>query len=77
LITGGVRTCQNGSSKDYAKRVDAAGANLLLFIAFSFATSNDLPRLGNLSFVDTLLISAFPVTAVVLILSAYLRRQDM
>ena len=57
--------------------MDAAGANLLLFIAFNFAISNDLPRLGYLTFLDTLLISAFLVTAIVLVLSVYLRRQDM
>lgn len=48
-----------------------------MFIAFNFAISSDLPRLGYLTFLDTLLISAFLVTAVVLILSVYLRRQDI
>jgi hypothetical protein len=60
--------------RDYSKRIDASAANLLLFIAFNFTISNDLPRLGYLTFLDTLMIAAFVVTALVLITSVFLRR---
>lgn len=60
--------------KDYTKRVDASGANLLLFIAFNFAISNDLPRLGYMTFLDMLMAAVFVVTALMLILAVLLRR---
>jgi hypothetical protein len=60
--------------RDYAKRVDAAAGNLLLFIAFNFVISQDLPRLGYLTFLDLILISTFLVTAIVLILAVALKR---
>ncbi len=60
--------------KDYTKRVDASGANLLLFIAFNFAISSDLPRLGYMTFLDMLMAAVFVVTALMLILAVLLRR---
>lgn len=60
--------------KDYTKRIDASGANLLLFIAFNFAISSDLPRLGYMTFLDMLLAAVFVVTALMLILAVLVRR---
>jgi hypothetical protein len=44
-------------------------ANLLLVIAFTI--SNDLPRLGYLTFMDTSLLSAFVITSLVFLLAVY------
>ena len=62
--------------KDYNKRIDVTGAHLLLFVAFNFTISNDLPRLGYVTFMDTILASAFVVGALLIMLNVYLKREE-
>ncbi len=62
--------------KDYNKRIDVTGAHLLLFVAFNFTISNDLPRLGYVTFMDTILASAFVVGSLLIMLNVYLKREE-
>jgi len=59
---------------DYTKRIDLAGANLLLFIAFNFSVADDLPRLGYMTLMDTFMLATFAITGMVVLMSVWLRR---
>jgi hypothetical protein len=59
--------------KDYGKRADIAGGNLLLFIAFNFTIASDLPRPGYLTFLDWIMFFTFILTALMFIYNIALK----
>lgn len=63
--------------QDFGKRVDLAGANLLIFIAFNFTISNDLPRLGYVTFMDAIVVTTFVFSGLVVITSVAFKRMEV
>jgi hypothetical protein len=63
--------------EQYQRRIEIAGANLLVFVAFNFAISDSLPRLGYTTFLDFILQWMFLVTGAVIVVNVALRRLEI
>lgn len=59
---------------EYRRRIEIAGANLLMFIAFNWVISDDLPKLGYLTFLDFILQWMFVVSGAIVVFSVVLSR---
>lgn len=62
--------------KDYVKRVDTGVTVLLLFIAFNFTLTSDLPRLGYLTAVDAFIGGSFLITGMLILFNVQLRHLE-
>jgi hypothetical protein len=62
--------------RDYRKRIDVSSGLLFVLVAFNFTISSDLPRLGYMTLMDGILVSAFIVTILVVVVNVYLRRLE-
>lgn len=61
---------------DYTRRIEAAAANTLLFIAFSFSLSENYPRLGYITFLDAIMAVTFAFNTLVLLYNVYMKRME-
>ena len=63
--------------KDYTKRIEVTTGNLLLFIAWNFSISDNLPRLGYMTFMDTIMATTFLISVIVVVFNVILRRLEV
>lgn len=59
--------------KDYARRIEIATGNLLLFIAFSWSLGDNYPRMGYLTFLDAIMAITFIINTAVVALNVYFK----
>jgi hypothetical protein len=62
--------------RDYTRRIEAAAANILLFIAFSWSLAGNYPRLGYITFLDAIMGVTFAVNVLVLLYNVYMKRLE-
>lgn len=62
--------------RDYTRRIEAAAANVLLFIAFSFSLTENYPRLGYLTFLDAMMATVFTINTAVVVYNVYLKQLE-
>ncbi len=61
---------------DYTRRIEAAAANILLFIAFGWSLADNYPRLGYITFLDAIMGVTFTVNVLVLLYNVYMKRLE-
>lgn len=59
---------------EFRRRIEIASGNLLVFVAFNWAISADLPKLGYLTFLDFVLQCMFLMTGALIVFNVALRR---
>ena len=62
--------------RDFTRRIEAAAANILLFIAFSWSLAGNYPRLGYVTFLDAIMAVTFAVNVLVLLYNVYMKRLE-
>ena len=62
--------------RDYTRRIEAAGANILLFIAFSWSLADSYPRLGYITFLDAIMAVTFSVNVLVLLYNVKMKQLE-